>query len=159
MIEKFPMTKEGYEELLKERNHLKDDVLPKILKEVQIAREHGDLSENAEYKFGKEAQRNTERKIGEIAYKLINSEIIDIKTIPEDDVVIFGSTVTFINKETNETIKYKIVGEDEADLKQGKISYLAPVAKNAIGKEPGDIIKVPTTNGVIEYEIDEVEYI
>jgi transcription elongation factor GreA len=124
-------------------------VLPKILKEVQIAREHGDLSENAEYKFGKEAQRNTERKIGEIAYKLINSEIIDIKTIPEDDVVIFGSTVTFINKETNEKIKYKIVGEDEADLEQGKISYLAPVAKNAIGKEPGDIVKVPTTNGII----------
>ncbi len=159
MIERFPMTKEGYEALLKKRNTLKDDVLPQILKEVQIAREHGDLSENAEYKFGKEAQRNTERKIGEIAYKLINSEIIDIKTIPEDDVVIFGSTVTFINKETNETIKYKIVGEDEADLEQGKISYLAPVAKNAIGKEPGDIIKVPTTSGVIEYEIDEVEYI
>ena len=159
MIERFPMTKEGYEALLKERKRLQDEVLPKIIKEVQIAREHGDLSENAEYKFGKEAQRNTERKIAEIAYKLVNSEIIDIKTIPEDDVVIFGSTVTFINKETNEKIKYKIVGEDEADLEQGKISYLAPVAKNAIGKEPGDIIKVPTTAGVIEYEIDEVEYI
>jgi len=159
MIERFPMTKEGYEELLKERNHLKDDILPKILKEVQIAREHGDLSENAEYKFGKEAQRNTERKIGEIAFKLINSEIIDIKSLPEDDVVIFGATVTFINKETKETIKYKIVGEDEADLEQNKISYLAPVAKNAIGKEPGDIIKVPTANGIIEYEIDDVKYI
>ncbi len=159
MIEKFPMTKEGYEKLLNERNHLKDEVLPKILKEVEIAREHGDLSENAEYKFGKEAQRNTERKMGEIAYKLINAEIIDITKIPEDDVVIFGSTVTFINIKTNETIKYKIVGEDEANLEQGKISYLAPVAKNAIGKEPGDVIQVPTSNGVIEYEIDEVEYI
>jgi transcription elongation factor GreA len=159
MLEKFPMTKEGYEQLLNERNHLKDDVLPKILTEVQIAREHGDLSENAEYKFGKEAQRNTERKIGEIAYKLINAEIIDIKTIPENDVVIFGSTVTFINLSINEKITYKIVGEDEADLSKGKISYLAPVAKNAIGKEPGDVIKISTDQGIIEYEIDDVEYI
>jgi len=158
MIEKFPMTKEGYEKLLKERNYLKDEVLPKILKEIEIAREHGDLSENAEYKFGKEAQRNTERKIGEIGYKLLNAEIIDITQIPEDDVVIFGSTVTFINTETQETFTYKIVGEDEANLEENKISYLAPLAKNAIGKEPGDIIKVSTTNGIIEYEIDEVEY-
>ena len=159
MEEKFPMTKEGYQELLKERNRLQEEVLPKIIKEVQIAREHGDLSENAEYKFGKEAQRETERKIAEIAYKLVNAEIIDITQIPEDDIVVFGSTVTFINLETDEKLRYKIVGEDEADLEKGKISYLAPIARNAIGKEPGDIIKITTMNGVIEYEIDEVEYI
>jgi len=159
MLERFPMTKEGYNQLLQKRNHLKDEVLPKILIEVQVAREHGDLSENAEYKFGKEAQRNTERRIGEIGYKLVNSEIIDISSIPEDDVVIFGSTVTFINLSVDEKITYKIVGEDEADLDQNKMSYLAPVAKNAIGKEPGDVIEVHTNDGIIEYEIDEVEYI
>ncbi len=158
MIERFPMTKEGYQLLLEKRKELKNQ-LPEILKEIQVAREHGDLSENAEYKYAKEAKRNTERKIGEIEYKLQNSEIIDVTEMPEDDVVIFGSTITLIDLESSEKITYKIVGEDEAGESPEKISYLAPMVKFAIGKEVGDDFEVKTAKGVKRFEIDDVKYI
>lgn len=157
MDKKIPMTKEGYAQLLEEMKELKEERLPKILREVQVAREQGDLSENAEYKFGKEAQRNIERQIGEINYKLSCAEIIDISS-REGEAVIFGATVTFLNTDTNEKNTYKIVGEDEANLDLGKISYKAPLVQAAIGKEPGDKVKLKTANGVMNLEIDEVVY-
>ncbi len=157
MDKKIPMTKEGYEQLLEEMRELKEERLPKILREVQVAREQGDLSENAEYKFGKEAQRNIERQIGEISFKLSCADIIDISG-RDGETVIFGATVTFINTETNERSTYKIVGEDEANLDLGKISYKAPLVQAAIGKEPGDKITVKTGNGTMKLEIDEVVY-
>ncbi len=158
MNEKFPMTKEGYQMLLDQRIELKDTI-PSIIKEIQVAREHGDLSENAEYKYAREAKRNTERKIGEIEYKLQNAEIIDVTEMMEDEIVIFGSTITIIDVDTNEKITYKIVGEDEAGSSPEKISYLAPMVKFAIGKEPGDEFTVKTAKGVKTFEIDEVKYI
>ncbi len=157
MDKKVPMTKEGYSQLLEQRKILKEEMLPKILREVQVAREQGDLSENAEYKFGKEAQRNIERQIGDIEYKLSSAEIIDISN-RDGETVIFGATVTFINTETNEKNTYKVVGEDEANLDLGKISYKAPLVQAAIGKEPGDKIKVKTGNGIMSLEIEDVVY-
>lgn len=157
MDKKVPMTKEGYSQLLEQRKILKEEMLPKILREVQVAREQGDLSENAEYKFGKEAQRNIERQIGDIEYKLSSAEIIDISS-RDGETVIFGATVTFINTETNEKNTYKVVGEDEANLDLGKISYKAPLVQAAIGKEPGDKIKVKTGNGIMSLEIEDVVY-
>lgn len=157
MDKKVPMTKEGYSQLLEQRKILKEEMLPKILREVQVAREQGDLSENAEYKFGKEAQRNIERQIGDIEYKLSCAEIIDISN-RDGEAVIFGATVTFLNTETNEKNTYKIVGEDEANLDLGKISYKAPLVQAAIGKEPGDKVKLKTGNGIMNLEIDEVVY-
>lgn len=155
----YPMTQEGYSTLLEERKHLQKIKLPQIIKEVQIAREHGDLSENAEYKFGREAQRECERKIGDIEHKLTNAKIINVTEL-DGETVIFGSTVTFIDLDkNNEKITYKIVGEDEADLSKGKISYLAPIIKVAIGKEPGDEISLATAKGERNLEIDDVQYI
>ncbi len=154
---RYPMTKEGYNKLLEERNDLKTIKLPHILKEVQIAREQGDLSENAEYKFGKEAQRNIERKIAEIDAKLSNAEIIDLSDY-QGNQVIFGATVKLIDVETNEEVTYKIVGEDEADIQEGKISYTAPLAQKAIGKEVGEEIEIKSAKGNRTLEILEILY-
>jgi len=154
-----PMTKEGESLLREELKRLKNEVRPRIIDAIATAREFGDLKENAEYHAAKDQQGLAEARIKDIEAKLINSQVIDILKLDSSDKVIFGTTVTVLNCDSGQSVKYKIVGEDEADANLGKISYAAPLAKQIIGKFEGDIIKVETPNGSIEYEIEKVEYI
>ena len=154
-----PITKEGETLLREELKKLKSEDRPKIIDAIATAREFGDLKENAEYHAAKEQQSLTEARIRDIENKLSTSQIIDINSIEPSDKVIFGTTVTVFNSEIEKSIKYKIVGEDEADASKGKISFASPLAKQLIGKYEGDITKVETPNGSTEYEIEKVEYI
>tara|TARA_B100000945_G_scaffold229195_1_gene185778 strand:- start:499 stop:969 length:471 start_codon:yes stop_codon:yes gene_type:complete len=154
-----PMTKAGESLLREELSRLKREERPKIIDAIATAREFGDLKENAEYHAAKEQQSLTETRIKDIEVKLANSQVIDIEKIEPSDKVIFGTTITVINLESNKSNKYNIVGEDEADANLGKISYASPLAKQMIGKYEGDIIKVETPGGLTEYEIIKVEYI
>tara|TARA_B100000902_G_C27023523_1_gene770827 strand:+ start:327 stop:797 length:471 start_codon:yes stop_codon:yes gene_type:complete len=154
-----PMTKEGESLLRDELKRLKNEDRPRIIDAIATAREFGDLKENAEYHAAKEQQGLAEARIKDIEVKLSNSQVIDILNIDPSDKVIFGATVTVMNFDSDSSVQYKIVGEDEADTKLGKISYAAPLAKQMIGKFEGDIIKVETPSGSTEYEIEKVEYI
>ena len=154
-----PMTQEGESLLRDELKRLKNDERPRIIDAIATAREFGDLKENAEYHAAKEQQSLTEARIKDIEIKLSNAQVIDILNIEASDKVIFGTTITVINCETNQSAQYKIVGEDEADANLGKISYASPLAKEMIGKFEGDVIKVETPSGSIEYAIEKVEYI
>ena len=153
------MTQEGESLLRDELKRLKNDERPRIIDAIATAREFGDLNENAEYHAAKEQQSLTEARIKDIEIKLSNAQVIDILNIEASDKVIFGTTITVINCETNQSAQYKIVGEDEADANLGKISYASPLAKQMIGKFEGDVIKVETPSGSIEYAIKKVEYI
>ena len=154
-----PITKEGEVLLREELKKLKSEDRPRIIDAIATAREFGDLKENAEYHAAKEQQSLTEARIRDIESKLANSQIIDIKNIEASEKVIFGTTVTVFNSELAKSIKYKIVGEDEADANAGKISFASPLAKNLIGKFEGDILKLETPSGFTEYEIEKVEYL
>ncbi len=154
-----PMTKEGETLLRDELKRLKNEERPRIIDAIATAREFGDLKENAEYHAAKEQQSLTEARIKDIEVKLSNSQVIDILKIEASEKVIFGTTVTVLNLDSNESAQYKIVGEDEADANLGKISYASPLAKQIIGKFEGDVIKVETPSGLIEYEIEKVDYL
>ena len=154
-----PITKEGESLLRDELKKLKSEDRPRIIDAIATAREFGDLKENAEYHAAKEQQSLTEARIKDIEIKLSNAQIIDISNIEPSDKVIFGTTVTVFNSEIEKSIKYKIVGEDEADATSGKISFASPIAKSLIGKFEGDLTKVETPSGVVEYEIEKVDYV
>ena len=154
-----PITKEGEVLLREELKKLKTEDRPKIIDAIASAREFGDLKENAEYHAAKEQQSLTEARIRDIESKLSNAQIIDISILDPSDKVIFGTTVTVYNSEAEKSIVYKIVGEDEADASIGKISFASPLAKSLIGKFEGDVIKVETPSGVIDYEIEQVDYL
>jgi len=156
---KVPMTLEGSERLREELTHLKSVLRPQIIKAIATAREHGDLKENAEYHAAKEQQSFAEGRIKEIEGKLADAQIIDVTKIKHTGKVVFGSTVTLVEVETAAEKRYKIVGEDEADLKQSKISVMSPIARALVGKSEGDTVTVKAPNGSIEYEIDKVEHI
>ncbi|HTK98491.1 MAG TPA: transcription elongation factor GreA [Pseudomonadales bacterium] len=156
---KVPMTLEGSERLREELSHLKSVMRPQIIKAIATAREHGDLKENAEYHAAKEQQSFAEGRIKEIEGKLADAQIIDVTRIKHTGKVIFGSTVTLVEVESSAEKRYKIVGEDEADLKQNKISVMSPIARALVGKSEGDTVVVNAPNGSIEYEIDKVEHI
>ncbi len=158
-MQKFPMTVEGEKALREELEHLKKVERPRIVAAIAEAREHGDLKENAEYHAAREQQGFCEGRVQEIEAKLSTAQIIDVSTLPAGDRVIFGSTVDIVNVETDETITYKIVGEDESDVKSNKISVTSPIARALIGKELGDVAIVRAPGGDIEYEIDAVKYI
>ncbi|MEH6468010.1 MAG: transcription elongation factor GreA, partial [Porticoccus sp.] len=143
-MQKIPMTVEGAKSLRQELDHLKKVERPRIVDAIAEARAHGDLKENAEYHAAREQQGFAEGRIQDIEGKLSHSQIIDIKTIDEGDKVIFGCTVNIINLETDETVTYKIVGDDESDVKANKISYQSPIARALIGKEIGDEVVVKT---------------
>lgn len=155
-MKKYPMTAEGAEALRAELENLKKVERPRIVAAIAEAREHGDLKENAEYHAAREQQGFCEGRIQEIEAKLSHAQIIDITKIPEGDKVIFGVTVDIINVETDATLTYKIVGEDEADVKANKISVTSPIARALIGKNVGDVALVQTPGGDVEYEIDAV---
>ena len=157
-MQKTVMTPFGEAALRDELEHLTRVIRPQIVDAIATAREHGDLKENAEYHAAREQQSFTEGRIQDIESKLANSEVVDISKIPSGDKVIFGSLVNIINLETDEAFEYRIVGDDEADVNQGKISYKSPIARALIGKEVGDIAVVQAPSGEIEYEIDAVAY-
>lgn len=153
---KYPMTVDGAESLRLELENLKKVVRPRIVAAIAEAREHGDLKENAEYHAAREQQSFCEGRIQDIEGKLSNAQVIDIKAIAQGEKVIFGVTVEILNIETDAKLTYKIVGEDEADVKLNKISIGSPIARALIGKEVGDIAVVRTPAGEVEYEIDAV---
>ena len=154
-----PITKEGEVFLREELKKLKSEDRPRIIDAIATAREFGDLKENAEYHAAKEQQSLTEARIRDIESKLSTSQVIDIKNIDPSDKVIFGTTVTVSNTEQQKSVTYKIVGEDEADATKGKISFASPLAKQLIGKFEGDLLKVETPGGSVEYEIEKVNYL
>ena len=158
MMQKNPMTLEGEKSLRKELDLLKTTKRPTIIEAIAAAREHGDLKENAEYHAAREQQSFVEGRIQDIEGKLSHSQVIDIATMPAGTRVIFGCTVAIMNMKTDDISRYRIVGDDEADVSAGKISYLSPIAKALIGKEVGDLVQVITPSGEVEYEIDEVDY-
>ena len=157
-MQKIPMTVEGEAALRIELEKLKKEDRPTVIQAIAEAREHGDLKENAEYHAAREQQGFIEGRIQDIESKLSLCQIVDISQIPEGDRVIFGSTVTIINTETDQELKYRIVGDDEADVKAGMISYQSPIARALISKEIGDVVNVHTPGGEVEYEIDDVSY-
>ena len=157
-MQKIPMTVEGEAALRIELEKLKKEDRPTVIQAIAEAREHGDLKENAEYHAAREQQGFIEGRIQDIESKLSMCQVVDISQMPEGDRVIFGSTVTIINTETDEELCYRIVGDDEADVKAGKISYQSPIARALISKEVGDVVNVHTPGGEVEYEIDDVSY-
>ena len=159
MEKRIPMTVQGEQALREELKHLKTIARPEIIQAISDAREHGDLKENAEYHAAREQQSFMEGRIQEIEGKLSHSQVIDVLAIPRSGKVIFGTTVCMVNIETEEEVKYHVVGEDEADIKAGKISISSPIARAIIGKEEGDVVGVHVPSGVVEYEIEEVLHV
>lgn len=153
------MTAKGAEMLRTELTELKSVTRPRIIKSIAEAREHGDLKENAEYHAAREQQSFCEGRIQDIEGKLSNIQIIDVTKMNNNGKIIFGTTVTIMNVETDEETTYKIVGEDEADIKNNLISVGSPIARGLIGKKIDDIVNVTTPSGTIEFEISAVEYI
>ena len=156
---KVPMTLEGSERLREELNHLKTVLRPQIIQAIALAREHGDLRENAEYHAAKEQQGFTEGRIKEIESKLADAQVIDVTKIKHTGKVVFGATVTLQPLDGGDVCRYKIVGEDEADIKANKISVMSPLARALVGKSEGDAVTVQAPNGTLEYEIDKVEHV
>ena len=156
-MQKFPMTVEGHAALQTELKHLKSVERPEIINAISVAREHGDLSENAEYHAAKEKQGFIEGRIQELESKLALAQVIDVTTM-SGDTVKFGATVKVVNEDTDEESTYQIVGEDEADVKMGKISITSPLSRAMISKEVGDSVEVIAPGGTKAYEILEVRY-
>ena len=158
-MSKVPLTVRGESMLIEELKELKTVRRPKVIQDIAEAREHGDLKENAEYHAAREEQGFIEGRIQDIEGKLGNSQVIDVTKLSPNGKVVFGTTVVLMELESEDQTTYKIVGDDEADLKSGLISYGSPVAKAMIGKEEGDVVGVQAPGGVREYEILNVEYV
>lgn len=158
-MRKVPMTVDGADKLRVELNGLKSETRPKIIAAIAAAREHGDLKENAEYHAAREQQSFCEGRISDIESKLADSEVIDVTKIEPSGRVIFGTTVTLLNLDTDAQVKYCIVGDDEADVPAGKISVSSPISRALMGKSEGDEIVVKAPAGDIEFEIERVEHI
>jgi transcription elongation factor GreA len=158
MSERVPMTKGGLLRLKEELKRLKNVERPKIVKEIAEARSHGDLSENAEYHAAKEKQSHVEGRILQVEHWIASAEVIDVSKHAGDRVV-FGATVSLEGTDSGEKMTYRIVGELEADLKQGRISVTSPIARALIGRSEGDTVVVRTPGGQKEYEIQAVEFV
>lgn len=158
-MQRFPMTKQGHDALQAELQQLKTVDRPRISAAIAEARAHGDLKENAEYHAAREQQGFVEGRIQDIEAKLSNAQVIDVTAMPKTGKVIFGVTVDIVNCDTDETKTYQIVGDDEADIKNNKISVNSPIARGLIGKEEGDTVGIQTPAGLVEYEIAEVRYV
>ncbi len=156
---KYPMTVQGARALEEELHHLTKVLRPKLSHDIGVARELGDLKENAEYHAAREQQGMVEARIRDIEGRLQNAQVIDVSSIPHTGKVIFGTTVEIANVETDERVTYQIVGEDEAEIKLGKISVGSPIARALIGKTEGDIAVVKTPGGLVEFEIVEVRHL
>jgi transcription elongation factor GreA len=157
-MQRYPMTVEGELALQNELKELKTIKRPAVIAAIAEAREHGDLKENAEYHAAREQQGFIEGRIQDIEGKLSTAQVINVHDIPATGKVIFGTTVTLLNIETDQGVTYKIVGDDEANVKVNKISVNSPIARGLIGKEEGDVVGITTPGGVVEYEIELVEH-
>jgi transcription elongation factor GreA len=156
---KIPITMIGAELLRNELHKLKSVERPSVITAIAEARAHGDITENAEYEAARERQGFIEGRIIEVEAKLSNCQIIDPSLLDDDGRVVFASTVELIDTSGGATVSYQIVGEDEADIKLGKISYSSPIAKALIGKSEGDVVEVRTPGGLKEFEIGDVRYV
>ncbi|MBL1264119.1 transcription elongation factor GreA [Candidatus Methylomicrobium oryzae] len=159
MTTKVPLTVKGAEKLRAELEELKTVIRPRIIQAIATAREHGDLKENAEYHAAREQQSFAEGRIKEIEAKLSNAQVIDVTKLDPNGKVVFGATVEIEDLDSGKTVTYQIVGEDEANIKEGRISIGSPIARALIGKETGDVVTVKAPSGNVEYEIISVEYI
>jgi transcription elongation factor GreA len=156
-MDKVPMTAEGYAQLEAEIKHLKTVERPRIIKQIADARTHGDLSENAEYHAAKEQQGITEARVADLEDKLSRADIIDVSKLKGDQVM-FGATVTLLDEDTEDKVKYRIVGELEADVRSGKISITSPLSRALLGKRKKDIVEVSTPGGGKSYKVVKVEF-
>jgi len=156
-MNKVPMTEEGFQALDEEFKRLKADERPAVIQAIAEAREHGDLSENAEYHAAKERQGWIEGRLAELEDKIARAQVIDVSKL-NGDTVMFGATVTVVDEDTDEEAVYKVVGEDESDVKAGKISLSSPIARSMMNKEIGDVIEVNAPGGLKSYEILKVEW-
>jgi transcription elongation factor GreA len=158
-MKRNPMTLRGAEALRNELKRLKTEDRPRVIKAIAEARSHGDLSENAEYHAAREQQGFIEGRIGEIEAKLSTAEIIDPTAMSHTGKVIFGATVDLENQDDGKPISYQIVGEDEADIKSGRISITSPIARALVGKSAGDVVDVTAPGGTHSYEVVKVRYV
>jgi transcription elongation factor GreA len=158
-VSKVPLTARGAEQLREELRRLKSEERPRIVEAIATARAHGDLKENAEYHAAKDQQGLVEARIRDIEGKLSNAQVIDVTQLNPDGRVVFGATVHLMDLESDSELTYRIVGEDEADIKQGLLSIGAPIARALIGKREGDSVEVVTPSGRKAYDITEVEYV
>ena len=158
MVQRVPMTKGGLLRLKQELKRLKNVERPKIVKEIAEARSHGDLSENAEYHAAKEKQSHVEGRIAQVEHWIASAEVIDVTKL-QGDRVVFGATVTLEDADSGDEVTYRIVGELEADLKQGRVSVTSPIARALIGKSDGEAAIVRSPGGEKEYEIKSVEFV
>ena len=158
-MKQIPMTVRGAEQLREELDFLKNVRRPQIIAAIAEAREHGDLKENAEYHAAREQQGFCEGRIQEIEGKLGSAQIIDVTKMQNNGKVIFGATVTLTNVETDEEVTYRIVGDDEANIKEGLISVNSPIARGLVGKEVDDSVTITTPGGKVEFDIIDVEYV
>jgi transcription elongation factor GreA len=156
-MEKVPMTIEGFKKLEAELHRLKVEERPRIIQQIAEARDHGDLAENAEYHAAKDAQGMNEAKVAELEDKVSRAEVIDPAKL-SGSTVMFGATVTLEDEDSGDKVKYKIVGEHEANVREGKISITSPIARALIGKSKGDSAEVTTPRGARSYEILKIEY-
>lgn len=160
MTSRIPITQAGADKLQRELQMLKSEERPKVIKAIAEARAHGDLRENAEYQEAKRQQGFIEGRIKELESKLSHLQVIDVSQLSNEGRVIFGATVHLVSEaDETQTTVYKIVGEDEADIKQGKISVASPVARGLIGKHEGDSVEIMTPGGRLEFYIQRVEYL
>ena len=158
-MNKVPITRDGAQKLKAELKKLKSEERPRVIEAIAEARAHGDLKENAEYHAAREQQSFIEGRIKEIEGKLSNAEVIDVTEMNVTGKVIFGATVDLLNVDTDEEITYKIVGEDEADIRNGMLNYSSPIARGLIGKMEGDEVTISTPGGEKTFEILEVRYV
>ena len=154
-MERIPFTREGYEALRKELVQLKTVERPQNIKAIEVARAHGDLSENAEFHAAKERQSFIEGRVNELGYKLNNADIIDISKLSKDSVL-FGCRILLENLDTGETTNYQLVGPDESNIEAGRISVSSPLGRALIGKKPGDVVVIQAPGGKREYELIEI---
>jgi transcription elongation factor GreA len=157
-MKRTPMTLRGAEQLRAELKRLKSEARPNVIRSIAEARSHGDLSENAEYHAAREQQSFIEGRIGEIEAKLANAEIIDTAALPRTGRVVFGATVDLEDQDGGQKLQYQIVGDDEADIRAGRISVSSPIARALVGKSEGDVVDVTAPGGRRSYEIVAVSY-
>jgi transcription elongation factor GreA len=156
-MEKVPMTASGYNAMMDEVKHLKSVERPRIIRAIEEARAHGDLSENAEYHAAKEAQGWNEARVAELEDKISRADIIDVSKL-SGDTIMFGAKVTLVDEDTEVKVVYQIVGDVEADVKKGRISISSPIARALIGKKKGDSVEVNTPGGGKSYEIEKISW-
>jgi len=156
-LEKVPLTRQGFAKLDAELKHLKSEARPKVIRAIAEAREHGDLSENAEYHAAREQQSHIEGRIAELEGIIGRADVIDITKM--SGPIKFGATVRIVDEDSDEEKTYQIVGEAEADIENGRLNIRSPLARALIGKEPGDSVEVKTPGGTRDYEVLDVRYV